>query len=583
MSDDQLVPTAAPADRPSFTISAGGTEIKGEYQVRSIVVERAFNRVAAAEIVVFDGDVAAREFPASDADDFVPGTEIEIAAGYHGEEDVIFKGIVVRHGLRAPAGRPSTLCIECRDAAVKLTVGRKTGYFYDETDADIIEAICSDAGLTPDVATTQVTHPSMVQYYATDWDFILTRAEANGMLVATKDGTLEVKAPDASGEAALVVGYGGNVLEFEAAADARDQLAAVQSSAWNPADQELAEVEGADPGAVTPGNLDAGDLADVVGLDAFELKHGGILADDELQGWADAQLLRSGFAKVRGRVRVQGFGAIEPGDTIELKDVGDRFTGTALVAGVRHEISSRNWETDVQFGLSPDAFGSVTRDVVDSEANGLLPGVQGVHVALVTALEGDPDGEHRIQVRIPMIDVTGEGVWARVATLDAGENRGSFFLPEIGDEVIVGFLGGDPRDPVVLGMMNSSAKPAPIEASDDNHEKGLVTRGELKVLFDDDKLVVTIETPNGNTIVLSDDDGAITVEDESGNKLTMESDGVTVTSAGDLTLQADGDVTIEGSNVTIAAQSQLAADGSSGAEFTSGGSTVVKGSVVQLN
>ncbi len=583
MTSEEVVPTAAPADRPSFTITAGGSKIKAEYQVRSIVVDRSFNRIASAEIAILDGDPATQEFPASDGADFVPGTEIEIAAGYHGDEEIIFKGIVIRHGVRAGRNRPSVLRVECRDVAVKLTVGRKTGYFYDETDADIIEAVCSDAGIRADVDPTSVTHQSMVQFYATDWDFIVTRAEANGMLVSTVDGTLEVKAPDPSGSPVLTLGYGGNVLDFEAMVDARDQLKAVQSFAWNPADQELVEIDAADPSVVSPGNLEADDLASVIDIDALQLRHGGTIGDAELQGWADGFSLRTGFAKVRGRVRIQGYAPINPGDVVDLAGVGERFTGSALVSGVRHELSARNWETDIVVGLTPEMFGTTTPDIVDADANGLLPGVEGLHVGLVTALEGDPDGEHRIQVRIPMIDATGEGVWARVATLDAGENRGSFFLPEVGDEVIVGFLGGDPRNPVVLGMVNSSAKPAPLTAADDNHEKGFVTRSEMKLLFDDDKSTMTMETPNGNTVVLSDDEGSITIEDENGNRVVLDGDGITLDSPSDITIKAGGDVSVEGTNVTISASAQLKGDGGSGAELTSGASTVVKGSVVQIN
>lgn len=580
---DEMVPTAAPADRPSFTISADGTPIKPEYQVQSVVVDRTFNRIASAEIAILDGDPAIQDFPASNAGEFVPGTEIEIEAGYHGDEELLFKGVVVRHGVQASRYRPSVLRVECRDAAVKLTVGRKTGYFYDETDADIIEGICSDAGLDSDVDATSATHQTMVQYYATDWDFVVTRAEANGHLVLTRDGMVEVRAPDPSSSPVLVLGYGGNVLEFEAVVDARDQLKAVQSFAWSPADQELVEIEASDPSVVSPGNLDADDLAAVVDIDALQLRHGGSLGDEELQGWADGQSLRSGFAKVRGRIRIQGFAPINPGDVVELKGMGERFTGAALVSGVHHEISARNWETDLVIGLSPDMFGVVTPDIVDADANGLLPGVEGLQVGLVTALQDDPEGEHRIQVRVPMIEATGEGVWARVATLDAGEERGSFFLPEIDDEVIVGFLGGDPRNPVVLGMVNSSAKPAPLEASDDNHEKGFVTRGELKLLFDDDKKAVTIETPNGNTVVLSEEDAALRLEDENGSTILLDGDGITLDSGADITIKAGGNVTIEGTDVTITASGQLKGEGSSGAEVSSGANTVIKGSAVQIN
>ena len=84
-----------------------------------------------------------------------------------------------------------------------------------------------------------------------------------------------------------------------------------------------------------------------------------------------------------------------------------------------------------------------------------------MQIGVVTRLKNDPDGENRIMVRIPVIHKDDEGAWCRVSFLDAGNERGMFFLPEIGDEVIVGFINNDPRHGVVLGMLNSRAKPAP--------------------------------------------------------------------------------------------------------------------------
>jgi Rhs element Vgr protein len=583
MSDDRLIPTSQPADRPSFKILSEGQQVSGEYQVQGVVVSREFNRVASCDLLILDGDPAAQDFEISAASDFEPGKKIEIQAGYHGDEESLFQGIVVRHGISVRKEKPSYLRVQCRDVAVKLTVGRKSAYFYDVKDSELIEEIAGSAGLDAEVEATSVKHAQMVQFYATDWDFLLARAESNGKLVVTESGKLVVKAPDGGKEPVLSLSYGKNLLDFEAVMDARDQFSAAKAFAWDASNQEMLEIEGASPSAVSPGNASPDDLAKVIDIEALELKHAGQLKDDELQAWADAQRLKSAFAKVRGRVRIQGFGAVGPGDVIELGGVGDRFNGKALVSGVRHEIDAENWETDISFGLSPEWFAQTRREVVEAPANGLLPGAPGLQLGLVTALEGDPDGEDRVQVRIPLIDPAEEGVWARIATLDAGEKRGTFFRPEVGDEVVLGFLNDDPRNPVVLGMLNSSAKPAPLAASDDNHEKGLVTRSEMKLLFNDDKKTITIETPNGNKVLISDEDGGMTLEDENGNKLVMDSSGITLESASDFTIKASGDVTVEGANVSTAASAQLKVEGSGGAELSSGGSTVVKGSVVQIN
>ena len=186
-------------------------------------------------------------------------------------------------------------------------------------------------------------------------------------------------------------------------------------------------------------------------------------------------------------------------------------------------------------------------------------------------------------MKIPIIDAEKQGVWCRVSTLDAGENRGSFFRPEIEDEVIVGFINEDPNDPVVLGMLHSSAKPAPIVAADDNHIKGFVTRSEMKLTFDDDKISVTIETPAGKKIVMDEDAGVITIEDENSNIITMDSSGIIMESAGDIGIKASGDVTIEGTNVGIKANAEFKAEGSAGAEVSTSAIAVLKGSLVQIN
>src|SRR6185437_373730 len=97
------------------------------------------------------------------------------------------------------------------------------------------------------------------------------------------------------------------------------------------------------------------------------------------------------------------------------------------------------------------------------------------------------------------------------------KQRGTFFRPEIGDEVVVGFLSEDPRHPVVLGMLHSSAKPAPESAKDANDRKGYVSREKMQLIIDDKKKSIVCGTPAGNTMTLSEDDKGITLKDQNGN------------------------------------------------------------------
>lgn len=582
MTDERVVPTPAPADLSTVTVLTDGQPMKSEYNLVSVTVDRALNKVPSARILLLDGDVAKEDFEISNSEDFVPGKEIEILAGYHSQESTLFKGIIVQHGLKLRKDKPSYLVLECKDETVKMTVGRSNGYYKEMSDADIIEELIGNYGLTADVEATDVTHPEMVKFNTTDWDFMLSRAEANGKLVIVDDGTVSLKAPDTGQDPVLSLIHGSTMMEFEAALDARSQLGAAKAGAWDYAGQEIIEEEGGEVDFTEPGNLDAATLAEVIGLEALSLQHTGQVVDAELKSWATGSLLKSRLAKIIGRVKCQGFGEIKPGHMLELKGVGDRFNGNAFVAAVRHQIDSRNWLTDIQFGYTAEWFAERHR-LMERSAAGLLPGVHGLQVGVVTQLESDPDGEDRVLVRMPIIDPEEEGIWARMASPDAGENRGIFFRPEIGDEVVLGFLNGDPRDPVILGMLNSSAKPAPITAADDNHEKGLVTRSEMKLVFNDDEISVKLETPNGNILTFSDQEGAIMLEDENGNKVTMNSDGITLESAADVNITASGDVNIEGTNVNVSASAQFKAEGSAGAEVSSGATATLKGSLVQIN
>jgi Rhs element Vgr protein len=330
------------------------------------------------------------------------------------------------------------------------------------------------------------------------------------------------------------------------------------------------------------GNVSYDDLAAVIGLSNLELKNGASAPDVALQAWADAKTLFNQFSKIRGRVKFQGIPAVKPNTTLKLEGVGDRFNGNVYVSAVRHQIAEGNWTVDAQFGIDPNWF-SETVEIHDQPAAGLLAAVQGLQIGIVTQLENDPDGENRILVRMPIISGSEQGIWARVSTLDAGSNRGSFFLPEIDDEVIVGFINGDPDHPVVLGMMNSSAKPAPLTASDDNHEKGFTTRSKMKFIFNDDKKSVVLETPAGKKITVDEDAGVIKLEDENSNTITMNPDGIKLESGKDIILKATGDVKIDGINITITASAQFKASGNAGAELSTGAIAKIQGSLVQIN
>lgn len=581
MNNSGVIQTSKSDDLITFKLLTEGEELSNAYEIKSIAVTKQVNKVPTAKIVLIDGEASSREFKLSNEELLIPGKKIEITAGYHSDEETIFKGIVIKHNVKIRENT-SQLIIECKDEAVKMTLSRNSKYFYDSKDSEIIEQLIGDHGLEKDVESMSFQHKELVQYDATDWDFMLMRAQANGKLCFIDDGKITVAKPDVSQSEVETITFGATLLDFDAEIDARHQVKKVSSYAWNHADQELLEIPANDPSVSLNGNISVSDLSDVVNVENLQLRHGGAVTDTELQNWADAKLLFQQLAKVRGRVKFQGIPTVKPNTILKLEGVGDRFNGKIYISGVSHNISDGNWTVNAEFGIDPKWF-SESHQISSKPAAGLLPCINGLQVGVVSQLQDDPDGEDRILVQIPIINNAEQGIWCRLASLDAGDSRGFVFRPEIGDEVIIGFINDDPNDAVVLGMLHSSAKPAPITGSDDNHEKGLVTRSEMKVLFDDDKKVIEISTPAGKIVTLDEDQGNIVITDDNSNIITIDDSGITMDSPKDINIKATGDVNIEGMNVNIAANANFKAEGSAGAEVSTSAVAVLKGSLVQIN
>jgi Rhs element Vgr protein len=590
VNNEQIIPNESVHNVPTFTVLSDGQEIDPGIQVVSITVARTANKIPWATIVLRDGDAATQQFELSDVETFKPGAALEIQAGFDSNDETIFTGIIVKQKIKVRGSTGTSLHIECRGACFQLTLGRKNKYFTETKDSDAIQDVLSSYGLAGDIEATAVTHQEIVQFHATDWDFILARAEANGRLLLVNEEKVDVKAPD-DGSPVLQLAYGGNLLEFEAEMDARYQWKKTTAQSWDYANQAIEETEANSVGFSESGNLSGADLAEVGGLEGYELRHSGHLSQDELKSWAEAYLLKSRLAKIRGRARFNSFFKVKLGDWVELGGLSRRFNGTAYVTGVRYELTDGTCYTDLQFGLPSDWFHQGQADLMDSPAAGLMPGIHGLQIGKVIQLEGDPDGEARLLVKMPIVAPEGEGTWARLASLDAGNNRGWVVRPEIDDEVILGFINGDPRDAVVLGMLHSSALPPPIPPSDDNHLKGYTTRSEMKVEFDDDQKIITISTPAGNSIIISEADQEIAIVDQNNNECRLNPDGIAMKSPGDIKIEATGnidikatgDLSLQGMNVKGKANVGMKMEGSTSAELSAGGQTVVKGAMVMIN
>jgi uncharacterized protein involved in type VI secretion and phage assembly len=167
----------------------------------------------------------------------------------------------------------------------------------------------------------------------------------------------------------------------------------------------------------------------------------------------------------------------------------------------------------------------------------------GVYPAQVKDVR-DPDQQGRVKVRLPWSPDSNGGayeVWARLAVLMAGNNRGSWFIPDPNDEVLIAFEGGDPRRPYVVGMLwnGQDAPPESMDGAGNNYLKSLVSRRDIRITMDDTEgqETLTLKTPQ-QSIVINDGGRSIEIKDANGNSVKLDSTGVTVIAAAQVKVQA---------------------------------------------
>jgi uncharacterized protein involved in type VI secretion and phage assembly len=188
-------------------------------------------------------------------------------------------------------------------------------------------------------------------------------------------------------------------------------------------------------------------------------------------------------------------------------------------------------------------------------ATGLGGRFYGVYPAVVTDLN-DPEGQGRVRIRLPWSpdDSGGYEAWARLATLMGGNHRGSWFVPDLDDEVLVVFQAGDTRWPFVIGGLwnGVDTPPEQMDASGNNDIKSLRSRNGVKVTLDDasgqERLI--LETPGGQQVSLTDGPGVLELRDSNGNTVTLESSGITVSASAKVTVQAST-VEVSAGSVTV--------------------------------
>ena len=591
-------------DKPlSFDVSINGSSIKSEYSVIKINVDKAINKLSRAKIYISGGDAHQNTFDESEDSNFAPGKSVEVKLGYDQDNEVVFKGIVEKLGISLKNGFAtkswqSLLVLDCVDKAVKLTNSYTSDLYEKKKDSEIFSTLIRKvSGLKSVITATTVTHPFLPKYNSSDWDFILSRAKLNGLVVLNSDNEIKISKPSKTVSLPeLTITNGESTINFDAQIDSSTQLSSIELDSWNPYTNKNNKSKSVEPTLVANSIMTGKKLSTPTSASAITINIPQTTEVSELKAISNALLQESRLSRIVGKAKFKGVNNIDIGSVVGLFGFGKNFDGKIYLTAISHQIESGFFTTNIEFGLNKNHFTSK-----DIDKSSIITPINGVHIGTVKKIDADPLNQGRIQVLIPALKSTGQGIWAKLSHFYTSAKAGSFFIPEVGSQVIVSFIANDPRHPVILGGLYTKTKEPYTKLKKDNALKAFVSKSKLTLEFDDKDKKITISSPKKNSIVISEKAKGITITDQNKNSIKMSDAGIALTSKKNIKITSSGSVTISGSKgvtvngkagagvkvsgskVNIAAKTSLTAKGGSKAGLTASGKVTIKGATVGIN
>lgn len=491
------------------------------------------------------------------------------------------------------------------DHSHRLFRGRRVAAYANMTVSDVVRKVAQRAKLevgTIDNFPAPPANTEISQDNVSDWDFLQRLADLTGAELAVVDGKLSFQLPAESAAAPgatararqnpLVLEAGQNVTAVRAAVSSAEQVGQVEVRGWDyrakapitataPAKASNAEIAG-----ITPQSL------------AQNFGNGTFLASDvphrtqqaaKAAAEALAAQIAGAFAEIEGVAK--GNPMLRAGSSVSLSGVGTPFEGKYTLSTTRHLFTQETGYTTL-FTVSGRQERSLYGLATGGHERNGRRAVAGLVPALVTDVR-DPDKGGRVKVKFPWLADDYASGWARTVQIGAGAKRGAMVLPEVGDEVLVGFEQGDFDSPYVLGGLyngKDTPAPAPYELVDANSgqvaARRLVSRTGHRL-----ELVETASADNVVRLVTGDDKYLLEL-DKKGTKVTVKSDGtVLIEGSRGITVDAKtGPLELKGTNVSIKGTAGVKVEGATvsvngqgSAEFKASGIVTVQGSMVKIN
>lgn len=495
-------------------------------------------------------------------------------------------------------GRAPLLVARGYDHAHRLSRGRSSATFQNVKYSDIARTIASQVGL--DAGTIDDSgrvHEHVGQTGQTDWEFLKGLAREVGFEIAVVEGKLEFRRPREAAEAPeggdfssadpLQLVFGQDLLDFRPRVTSSGQVSRVEVRGWDPATKQAIVGTAQARSAAAQLTDDPGSLAGRFGSPVLVVE-GGFPSQAEADRAAEAlaEQVGSAFAEATGIAR--GNPRVRAGAAVSVSHVAAPFAGRYTLTHTRHTYDQQDGYR-THFIVSGRQDRSLMGLVAGAAAGGGGSGgggaggagsgaAAGVVVGIVTDND-DPERLGRVKLRFPSLSADYESNWARVAAPGNGASRGTVWIPEVNDEVLVAFEGGDRQRPFVLGgLWNGSDTPPPIEV--DNGK----LNGRHFVSRDGNQVYMWDKPGNSSLGMKTAGEEVIFLLSRSDKELSGTSEGkIVLTATSDIEIKATGKVRISGDGgVEITSSAQAKLTGSAGVEVGTSGIAKVSGSQVQL-
>ncbi|WP_445627009.1 VgrG-related protein [Nostoc sp. DSM 114167] len=458
-------------------------------------------------------------------------TAMEVHFNEKSEADIIVRGYDISHRLHR---------------------GRYNRSFLNKTDSDIVKQIVKEVGIKlGNIEATGEVHKYVFQENQTNMEFLRERAARIGFELFITEEKLNFCKPKTQG--ALSLKWLVDINKFSTRVTSAEQISSVEVRAWDYTQKKLISGTAKKEKQIT----ETGNRLGSSTSNAFSnLKSPKMIVVDkpvaskkQADTMAQALCDELGGEFVYADAKAEGNPEIRPGRVINLQGMGDRYSGKYYVTETRHFFSQRVYET--YFSVRGLRSGSLFTTL--SPEKRLQPS-ETLLVGIVTDNK-DPEKMGRVKVKFPTLTEEHTSDWARVVAVGAGQNRGFDCLPEVNDEVLVGFEHGDIHRPYVIGGV-WNGKDAPPEKVSDSVTSGVRLRtiktrvGHVLQFVEEDKGTsktgIRVETKDGHKIYLNDSQRCIEIETKGGHRIKMDdmAKSVSVKSTGNMSLDARGNIDI---------------------------------------